>query len=1438
MMFMLGNGKAHAALLVAVSLALLLMFAGCTSNKYVPCCVKSNIYQENGEAFADPKCVFQNGTEYGLCITVPDTRNVVFCSDGATTCADLESEEACIATFNCDWNASLTPKCQGGLAQMPLPVCTDLVPKSCTNDKCTAMVCGYTDIRPAPPPSSQDWDAEKASNTFTNDPNALPANMPANELQVPTIGLQKVTCDFNTMNNKLYNKVKASRGALWVNSFRFGVGSSFSDFEAAKNYFPATDRACAANPSAQVDRFTVYFGDYNFCQPSNTYYLCSGPKFGGLAFKTEQACKLYCGGGAPPYSCNLTTAVLPKYMCNQDGFAYDSNDTCQLKCSRIDDPNACANNATIFPFLATDDTGLPGYRMKYVSDYMVDSRDPYMGHSSQTCIETAGPDSRYPFYRWVENTLSEPNHCNDYVGNPNGEWVDGPWFSTYSCSYANSWQTPNPCPLGSPSDVLGEQRTYFDNHAYSALDFDYEYYARALLWQYSSADQSKALPFECESSSDCLSGSCDTTHYKRPMCIDIYGQAVACSCTAKEFGSSKVSYPSCSLFDSTGDNIIMYADTGIYPEGVYNHIASDVNSGGPMFYPDDSLHYNGAPTLAFRYYALAPAPNSPRPKVFEMCGVQPTRVQKCIMYDKYIEGDCSQTDPGDCVYTKYTTDEKVIWTPHPDGKCHYSAEEDEGYVAPPNPVYPQPSWYWEYYFGLGDPNPAMPVNMEKFGNCKLNGNITNNKLPVPPYLKTKDLGWCAGCSYATLAVQKVDWGAATNPGGYSAPRQYSCYEYRGDFNYIPSNQKLPYGGPVEFQNWSSEPINNGQVRWSGTLPSTEPVRRTSNPSAPQFDTNGNIALSWGSDGASPSYVCQDEWHASGGWWSPAEIPTPSAPYLRDKLTSYLQSNVMPILDEINEKTSVTSINGGYDPLFICKSAAGDGGVLHVIGNTTMLSSGTHAGVSDYGSIKPSDWSEEIKAYMNVTGSATVTFPPNSLGGKNAILARSELLKGKCETPPLTGIEIMPGETEASLIGNSTVPGKLHNFFFKASQQGYDQRVARGLPDKFPDKVDMLMQDWYPVCLVGSSLHLGEREIYEFEKRTELSRALLSNFSKPSLIWKFAFPIDTRCNKTFFLDYLFNNTQAMVDAGITGIIYSDWSMQDGLGYGPSHQYYADDDTYPALWNAPAVTHSLPNLVLDTGLTELPPYERGGTPSDLTFVLDDRYGGTGKTSLFCALEKYSLRSIGYTSLTYGQKLYAENQTCYCTPCTFYDEMMGVCDIGGPNSNSIPQLYCNDGTKCTMPDGETAYNQYKCEARCMNYTACKLCTSPANANHASFCRFSDPGGVTTGYSRDYSNITDDYWEFLTGLSPSEKCCLENTAQGASGTKYTYVGVSGSKQQSVFLQYPSRGEFDLDCGRAPDTSVLSYCNIKVPISQKEIACMRIDKPISPIRIEPAALD
>ncbi|MCX6771998.1 MAG: hypothetical protein NTX79_08180 [Candidatus Micrarchaeota archaeon] len=634
----------QAASALALLLASLILISGCTSSKYNPCCVKSGLYDDTGAALPSPKCYFPNETFFGTCTLDAGVTGAANCTDGSK-CGSIETADDCVKTVTCIWDEAAAPKCTGGEASWLLAVCQDLVPKSCVNDKCTAMICGYSSIRPSPPPASQDWDANKSAQDFAADPSKVSNAMPPNDMSLPAVNLQGATCDFNTMNKKLYNKMTSSRGGLWVNSFRFGVGSSFGDYEAARNYFPATDRVCAANPYATTDRFTVYLNTKDtYCKsnlPSRTYYACN--LLSGVSFNDLATCKRYCGGGIAPYICAIATGT--KYFCNSDGFAYANESACKQKCGIISDPNACTTSKSQFPFLNTDSSNQARYRLKYVSDYVVDTPSPQL---PGTCNNLGEPDGSVSSHSWSWN--SPPTSCNDFA-----DWGDGPWFWSYNCSVADG----GTCASG--TDYLGELRTYFDNHAYSSVDFDYDYYVKNLYDQYQySADANGKLPYECESGSECLSGSCDTTYYKRPMCKNVTDDtSIACGCTKVQDTATHTYYLSCNFNSPTP----AYSDTGLYFAGDFGRpIASDpINSYSLLFTRAQSLHASdGTATSKFKYYFPTNYATA-KPVLFDICGVAPTYHKMCIMPDEY----CVNRN-GESILTETMGD--VIW--YADGFRH------------------------------------------------------------------------------------------------------------------------------------------------------------------------------------------------------------------------------------------------------------------------------------------------------------------------------------------------------------------------------------------------------------------------------------------------------------------------------------------------------------------------------------------------------------------------------------------------------------------------------------------------------------------------------------------------------------------------------------------------------------------------------------------------
>jgi hypothetical protein len=196
--------------------------------------------------------------------------------------------------------------------------------------------------------------------------------------------------------------------------------------------------------------------------------------------------------------------------------------------------------------------------MRYVTDYMTDTSDVSSSYTIFNVAEPSGTVSTVWYNHWIT-----PVQARDYAGTHNG-WHDGPWFWHYNCSYINGWKqwdgdpstTCYCCPDSGYPDKLGEQRTYFDNRAYGAPDFDYGYYAKNLLKQYENETDpvTGRHPYECTSSIECLSGNCDKTYYNRGMCAGLDGTSIDCWC--RMYGEPGDQHLSC--WRDVPNNVLYY----------------------------------------------------------------------------------------------------------------------------------------------------------------------------------------------------------------------------------------------------------------------------------------------------------------------------------------------------------------------------------------------------------------------------------------------------------------------------------------------------------------------------------------------------------------------------------------------------------------------------------------------------------------------------------------------------------------------------------------------------------------------------------------------------------------------------------------------------------------------------------------------------------------
>ena len=1364
-------------LVLVGAIAALLLLCGCTgSSKYVACCQRNSIFDTStspNTLLGHPSCIESDGTPYGKCLgnasgltadnfsggvanCAPDAslcteQTNITCSKipgcivknnacMAEKCQDITDASECASAL-CSWNSGDSPPCSdrsnsfagfgSSDALIAMPICTDESPASCTNNRCTAMLCGYTALKAAPPPSSQDWDAGINS---TNQNYMLSKSSP------PAINLLDTSCTFKPMSQKTYNEVQNSRGSLWVNAFRFGVGQSFSDFEQSRYLLPVSDKFCSASPTPYTkDRYVTYYNAKStWCSDISGYYQCSE---NGLNFSDYNTCTLYCKSDS---NCALQPGT--KSWCRQSNFTYNDQATCKQECDIVQNPGICPISQDAFPFLnANGGFALDAYGdidASFYSSQLKSQYRPVGGASYDNLLDFECESDSECTSGYCTSDGSNPPYVRGRCLNAsNGQRIDCGCYEEQSpdggmflnCSDANAAGYPIYASTDNPSGdrVTGRAQGGWD----SSLPNPDGTFGGFNPW------------FE--------SGS---GYY----CDLIANNGHSCSSSDTHCNLNPYCSPS-----GGGETTNQYVDTknALFYDTAHTDVGGDDGGGNKH--------------SVFRYYidagkvsGVSQPPSGPDNKFFKNCEIP--RTNKTYLYQPYINGapygggsgwngggppaalDLSNAPDGlgpkaqkMCVYTfrKDTRvwDSKFWGTSHSDmqyinGITPPLRDSDDSKTACPG-LGTEPSW-WQFFWGTYYKNDedrfytiytnnggtSWPNNQgelhwmwvydidindstAQIGNCNL------SSTGVAPYFNVKNVGWCEGCTYSTLASQKIP------------------YDSGNDWM---ANHQSQAAGEVEDQIASNAPLY----------------------------LQANIMPVFDAQDSETNYYAYYQGYQQGGAYDYYEP------------------------DLLSEETD-------YNPEWICSDA--NGAAIYVVGNTTMLADSAQASsTSNYGTFYPRDGvaASDSALFAYPGGQATTTGyladdtdcsdyehePPGYTGcyldSRAAVIWRAMTLKTACTNAPLAAISIdgfansqQTGNPAVlqTLIGNATNPGTLFSFFYKEppadNEFGRRNRIMQGTPDSYPGKIDLLMQQWYPTCELGTE--------GEFEARLNFSRALLSNFSRSSLVWKFHFPQGSLCNQPEFLQYLFSHKGELVDAGIVGLIYDDWSSGDGR--------------------------------LDTGL----PNGRSNTP-------------------FCAVQNYSRGVLGISTHTYGQKVYATDQGCLCEPCTPASYSLGICDPGlkgtgpKPAQENIDQLYCADGTQCQFPSGYAGdYWDYYCPQACANYTACTPCSDAVYATTSAFCRVQDQQDVWKT-NKPYSSLSDSYWDIISALPAQDKCCLETQSDDAT-LRYTYLKRSGATQNSEFLQFPGRGETGLDCGRTPETSALSYCNIQIPTAQEDITCWQV---------------
>jgi|GEM_PF-1974424 len=1373
-------------LLAVLALAILLL-SGCSTvnNKYVPCCKRDGFINSSSiilNLTNNPQCKYVSSS--GVVTTISSScaitnvsdlingtvRCIVAASHCTTTvasectrkpgcvwngtgcrvmtCSDIHNEADCNLSL-CGWNGAT---CSGGSAHVLLPICVDDTPSSCINNRCNAMICGFTRVTALPPVASQDWNNDRSQ----INQNTAPA--PVETPNDPELNLAGTKCEFKTMTKLLYDQVKASRGKLWVNSFRFGVGRSFSDFEESRYFFPPTDRACSASTgTGQKLRYVTYVNTNstwcaNYHNPA--YYKCTE---NNLNFTNITDCRIWCKNES---NCQaISTGGTSKYWCRETQFLYNGGAECKANCDIISDSGKCPTENITYPFLTGPKAGyMMGndgkindtyYREKLISEYRpagVSNHDllPFECSSHGQCL---GGFCNSNFYL-----------RGRFLNASNGQRIDsGCWpieteDGGVALNCSDSYHYINSSGLVAKyrvfvSKVEGGWGSFPNARALSTGDYN---------WGagYSQSNH-PAVGFVAGSTTIRYNGKFFNPYYKADgtWTVNEYEETDLLFTKKQNVGGEGdegsssvyriyVQAPVGATADqlATGPDIKLFKNCRINRTshiGLYRVVDNNLYSTG---YPPYQWSYkkytwpnrttNGHWNTGLR---LGSSQDNLGPQAQPMRRFQFIR-RKPVVTDSHIHGITPHYPSG----TGEVNDNRLhgTWWIDPDLFTRsegFKVESDLG-IDSIN------AWVYELRFD---------ENTTRIGDC-----VVSNSM-LAPHFDVERVGWCEGCTYSTLASQEL---YPSSPSAESPPGK---------------SQYLSYADQAKrYLQASVMPIFDAKNLYLTYADNTATRRQK-----PSY--------------GAASLLCGYMYSPDTAWYK--NPPKGASVFIIGNI-GMLSNSASAAGDEATSPAS-----GGGLNLSLYVGATGTPmppvAYMRLNGDTT---------------------------YINASDAGNTTF---SLRGKGAILSRGMFLRRVCPmsfvalevdwnivggTDPATGLSVAHGSALAyqnqtrwwmGAGGLFNITSSLSSFFYTNKEDNREVRFAKGMPDKYPNSaISIFVQNWIPTCQNGTGD--ANRTASEFEARMEFSRKLLATYGKPSII-RFHFPKSNFmgytgvCNESYFLDYLFKRKGDMVDAGVLGITYDAWRANN----------------------------SNPGFPIDNLLS--------GSPQEtaITKSLVDSAGYRSSTP-FCTLVNHSKKVIGLSKHTYGQKIYAENATCECERCDVASFATGTCADYSPSSHpqdaqATPQLYCNDGNICELnATAAQEFWNYYCPSTCVNYESCVPC-GDVDAN--AWCRVEKNGRVWKT-SKNYSDITDEYWDILAGLSAKDKCCIEAELAAEPGygesppARYTYTSKVSYTQRAEFIQYPKKGEEDIDCGRAPDTSVLSYCNVEIPQSEGTMACWKVD--------------
>ncbi|VVB97953.1 Uncharacterised protein [uncultured archaeon] len=302
--------------------------------------------------------------------------------------------------------------------------------------------------------------------------------------------------------------------------------------------------------------------------------------------------------------------------------------------------------------------------------------------------------------------------------------------------------------------------------------------------------------------------------------------------------------------------------------------------------------------------------------------------------------------------------------------------------------------------------------------------------------------------------------------------------------------------------------------------------------------------------------------------------------------------------------------------------------------------------------------------------------------------------------------------------------------------------------------------------------------------TETSRSIMQKTGRPSfvLLSTTPGPLWDKYNDTYgFMRYAYKNQSILVNAGIFGIMYKNWS---GPGQTPLVQ-----DTTNAL-------------------------------GAVTAPKDDKFCGFEQaTNMYLSpLDRKTVflrmdAKANFTDMG-GMPISAPQ----CVECNPLEKSNGMCShvclnlVNGSGGIAVPinctldPTIANDSQRCPMEPVDSVNNK------------CVLCTDLVNVskyNKVIECNRTELDGSKTSLTINDPTMVLSYPDAIAVLPPGQKCCF---AGNENESNHTYTAMTADSLSVTPVLYPRSGDPNVDCGLASGSG--TFCGFDMPVRNYKLEC------------------